>query len=156
MERCSHETGAAVAAVPAQGEEWAYISSGTWSLLGVELDGRGFSYAELAAEAETQGQMTRCIYESLGLLFRRTLDEIESVTGKHVARLHIVGGSSQRTLLNRFAANATGRRSGATHSKHSLNCPELAQFLRFGVVPMRMETIRSIRRQLEAPVAEVA
>ncbi len=33
---CSHDTGAAVAAVPAEGEGWAYLSSGTWSLLGIE------------------------------------------------------------------------------------------------------------------------
>jgi rhamnulokinase len=42
---CSHDTGTAVAAVPAQvtvaGEpagKWAYVSSGTWSLMGVECD----------------------------------------------------------------------------------------------------------------------
>jgi rhamnulokinase len=36
---CSHDTGAAVVAVPAlaSGGEWAYVSSGTWSLMGVEL-----------------------------------------------------------------------------------------------------------------------
>lgn len=35
---CSHDTGSAVAAVPAgQGEGWAYLSSGTWSLIGVEM-----------------------------------------------------------------------------------------------------------------------
>ena len=33
-----HDTAAAVAAVPAEGEDWAFISSGTWSLIGVELD----------------------------------------------------------------------------------------------------------------------
>jgi rhamnulokinase len=33
---CSHDTGAAVAAVPARGPDWAYLSSGTWSLMGVE------------------------------------------------------------------------------------------------------------------------
>ncbi|MEX2190556.1 MAG: rhamnulokinase family protein, partial [Bacteroidota bacterium] len=32
----SHDTGAAVAAVPSEGLSWAYLSSGTWSLLGVE------------------------------------------------------------------------------------------------------------------------
>jgi rhamnulokinase len=32
----THDTAAAVAAVPASGESWAYISSGTWSLMGVE------------------------------------------------------------------------------------------------------------------------
>ena len=32
----THDTAAAIAAVPAQGDSWAYISSGTWSLMGVE------------------------------------------------------------------------------------------------------------------------
>jgi rhamnulokinase len=32
----THDTAAAVAAVPASGDSWAYISSGTWSLMGVE------------------------------------------------------------------------------------------------------------------------
>jgi rhamnulokinase len=32
----SHDTGSAVAAVPAHGQDWAYISSGTWSLMGIE------------------------------------------------------------------------------------------------------------------------
>ena len=41
---CTHDTGAAVAGVPASGlpsdaslPDWAYLSSGTWSLLGLEL-----------------------------------------------------------------------------------------------------------------------
>jgi rhamnulokinase len=33
----THDTAAAVAAVPATARSWAYISSGTWSLMGVEL-----------------------------------------------------------------------------------------------------------------------
>jgi len=35
---CSHDTGSAVAATPAvrEADDWAFISSGTWSLLGVE------------------------------------------------------------------------------------------------------------------------
>ncbi|MDB4888793.1 MAG: Carbohydrate kinase [Gemmatimonadetes bacterium] len=36
---CAHDTAAAVAAVPASpGRHWAFISSGTWSLVGAELD----------------------------------------------------------------------------------------------------------------------
>lgn len=35
----THDTGSAVAAVPAKGDSWAYISSGTWSLMGAELPG---------------------------------------------------------------------------------------------------------------------
>jgi len=34
----SHDTGSAVAAVPALGKNWAYISSGTWSLMGIETE----------------------------------------------------------------------------------------------------------------------
>jgi len=34
----SHDTASAVVAVPAEGENFAYISSGTWSLVGMELD----------------------------------------------------------------------------------------------------------------------
>jgi sugar (pentulose or hexulose) kinase len=34
----SHDTASAVAAVPAEGDGFAYVSSGTWSLVGLELD----------------------------------------------------------------------------------------------------------------------
>ncbi len=34
----SHDTASAVAGVPASGDGWAYLSSGTWSLLGIEVD----------------------------------------------------------------------------------------------------------------------
>jgi rhamnulokinase len=49
---CSHDTGAAVAAVPATGKNWAYLSSGTWSLLGIELE------APLINDACLQGNYT--------------------------------------------------------------------------------------------------
>ena len=191
---CSHDTGAAVAAVPAEsGDDWAYLSSGTWSLIGVELphplindqvlannytneagfggttrflknivglwllqesrrawqrQGNDLSYAEinqLAEEAEpfrsiinpddprfmspadmpaaivefcretnqpepeTPGQFARCIFESLALLYGKTLDTIEKLTGRTIKKLHIVGGGSQSKLLNQFAADATQR-----------------------------------------------
>lgn len=45
----AHDTASAVAAVPAKGTNWAYISSGTWSLMGVEIpaaivDDKTFKY----------------------------------------------------------------------------------------------------------------
>jgi rhamnulokinase len=33
-----HDTASAIAAIPARGDDWAFISSGTWSLVGVVLD----------------------------------------------------------------------------------------------------------------------
>jgi len=35
---CTHDTACAVLAVPAEGEDWIYISCGTWSLMGAELN----------------------------------------------------------------------------------------------------------------------
>ncbi len=58
---------------------------------------------------ETPGQFVRCILESLALLYRVTLEEIEHLTGRTIRRLHIVGGGSRNVLLNEFAAHATNR-----------------------------------------------
>jgi rhamnulokinase len=188
---CSHDTGAAVAAVPASGGNWAYLSSGTWSLMGVEKpqpvitdtsrdlgftneigygdsvrllkniiglwliqesrrhwikEGQKFEFAELAdlaakappfvslinpddprfmtpddmpvkiaafcretgqPEPKDIGACVRCIYESLALLYRVTLQKLERLTGGKIEKLHIVGGGSNAALLNQFAANAT-------------------------------------------------
>ncbi|MCS1409512.1 MAG: Rhamnulokinase [Verrucomicrobia subdivision 3 bacterium] len=190
---CSHDTGAAVAAVPAEGSGWAYLSSGTWSLMGVELQepiftdacrdlnftneigynttirllknisglwllqesrrawaatGQEFHYAELtqlASQAEPfrslidptdprfvapedmpatirsfchesdqpvpdePGSITRCILESLALLYRKTVEELESLTQRSIIKLHIVGGGSKNFLLNQLTANALQR-----------------------------------------------
>jgi len=187
---CSHDTSAAIAGLPAAGQDWAFLSSGTWSLMGVETPepvinetsrqlnftneiGYGHSvrllkniaglwlvqecrrhWAEkeqdldydvmthLAASAppfeslinpddprflepgdmpariqafckETgqsvprkPGPIIRCILESLALLYRKTLREIEKVTGRKIERLHLVGGGAKNSLLNHFTANA--------------------------------------------------
>jgi sugar (pentulose or hexulose) kinase len=188
-----HDTGSAVAAVPAVGRNFAYISSGTWSLLGTEVKepvitpqsldynftneggvcgtfrflknimglwliqecrnewqrrGMSLSFEEmsrLAGEAEpfrsliepnadvfvapgnmperiatfcrehgqpvpeTPGQTLRCALESLALRYRRTLDEIEQITGQPIEVLHLVGGGSKNDVLNQFTANAVQR-----------------------------------------------
>lgn len=51
----THDTGSAVAAVPAQGEAWAYLSSGTWSLMGVELPGPLINEQALAYNFTNEG-----------------------------------------------------------------------------------------------------
>jgi len=44
-----HDTASAVVAAPGQGDNWCYISSGTWSLMGLELDKPIINAASLAA-----------------------------------------------------------------------------------------------------------
>jgi rhamnulokinase len=50
-----HDTAAAVAAAPGKGDDWCYISSGTWSLMGAELSAPAISEAGLAANFTNEG-----------------------------------------------------------------------------------------------------
>ncbi|MBI4942526.1 MAG: rhamnulokinase [Actinobacteria bacterium] len=51
----SHDTASAVVAVPATGENFAYVSSGTWSLVGVELAAPVLTDASRAANFTNEG-----------------------------------------------------------------------------------------------------
>ena len=51
----SHDTASAVIAVPAQGEDFIYISSGTWSLMGMELPQPLINDATRAANFTNEG-----------------------------------------------------------------------------------------------------
>jgi rhamnulokinase len=67
---CVHDTAAAVAAIPAEGEGWAYISSGTWSLAGMELTAPLISNAGRSANFTNEigiGGTTRFLRNASGL-----------------------------------------------------------------------------------------
>jgi rhamnulokinase len=51
----THDTGSAVAAIPAQTPHFAYISSGTWSLVGLEITQPLINEASLAANITNEG-----------------------------------------------------------------------------------------------------
>jgi len=52
----THDTGSAIAAAPvAQGNDWAYISSGTWSLVGAELSSPIMTSEALSANWTNEG-----------------------------------------------------------------------------------------------------
>ena len=66
----SHDTASAVAAVPASAERFAYISSGTWSLLGAELSAPLSSPGVMAANYTNEGGVcgtTRLLKNIMGL-----------------------------------------------------------------------------------------
>jgi rhamnulokinase len=197
---CSHDTGCAVAAAPAVGpaEDWAYISCGTWSLMGVErraplltdeareagftneagLDGTirflknltglwvlqecmrewrtatRIDWPDLEREAravvgtsahpaydtlidledslflprgpmehrihaycrehgleelQSRGEIVLAILSSIAASYRRTLVELERITGTAYRRIHLFGGGSQNALLCELTAGACGR-----------------------------------------------
>ncbi|OGD20430.1 MAG: hypothetical protein A2W03_01800 [Candidatus Aminicenantes bacterium RBG_16_63_16] len=56
-----HDTAAAIAAIPAAGENWAYISSGTWSLMGIETAEPIITHAALEANFTNEGGVSETI-----------------------------------------------------------------------------------------------
>lgn len=72
-----HDTASAVAAVPAQSKNWAYLSSGTWSLLGVEIDEPIINEASLRNNFTNEGGVggkIRFLRNTMGLwLLQRCL-----------------------------------------------------------------------------------
>ena len=191
---CGHDTQSAITAVPAESKDFAFLSSGTWSLFGTELaepivdeksiamnvtneggygqtvgflkniiglwliqesrrhwnrHGGDYSYADLeklALEAEpfkcfidpdapefvphgnipqrvreycektgqavpeSVGEVMRCIYESLAMKYRLTLDKLEDCTGKTYPAIHVIGGGTKDTLLCQMTASSTNRK----------------------------------------------
>lgn len=191
-----HDTASAVAAIPIEGDDWAYISSGTWSLLGMVLDtpittpeacAAGFTnfgaagnrvcfhknlngmwllkqtmaqlchephvwpMTELVAACEqvappdclldvddpslllpgsmasrinaqrahmgapqleehasTMPQFASLIFHSLASRYADTLRDVQTLTGKQLRKLAIVGGGSLNQFLNRLTAKTTG------------------------------------------------
>jgi len=175
---CGHDTGSAVCAVPAAQDDFAFISSGTWSLFGTELDrpivnetsfvlnmtneggfdktrflknitglwliqesrknwnrqGNSYFYADLerlaleapafarfidpddpayiasgvVPEQVSVGATVRCIYESLAMKYRATLEKLQACTGARYPCLHVVGSGVKDGLLCQMTANACG------------------------------------------------
>jgi len=223
-----HDTASAVVAAPGEGDDWCYVSSGTWSLMGVELPGpvidaralelnytneagvegrtrllkniaglwvlqecrrcwaeagERHSYEELAQMAEEsgpakalidpddfllpgdmperiaqwlrarelpeprgKGETCRIILESLAERYRQVLEGLESLTGRTIRKIHIVGGGARHALLNRLVAQATGRTVFAGPVEATAAGNVLVQAMGAGAV-RDLEEARAVVRQ---------
>lgn len=232
-----HDTASAVAAVPAADDDFAYISSGTWSLVGVETKqpvispeaqranltneggvngsfrvlknvmgmwiieecrrewerkGRTVGYDELLEQVEqaepfasfidpndpifspmgdmteriqrfcmrtgqevpkTIGQIARCVYESLAMKYRWTVERLRETTGKRIPVLHVVGGGSNNGLLNRFTADALGIPVLAGPSEATAIGNMLMQLQALGLIQTMQEGRQLVRDSF--PVQEI-
>jgi rhamnulokinase len=226
-----HDTASAVVAAPGEGDDWCYISSGTWSLMGVELPepvidaralelnytneagvggrtrllkniaglwilqecrrcwaetGERHTYEELAQMAEASGPATalidpddflapgdmpariaewlrvrglpepkgkgetcRIILESLAERYRQVLEGLESLIGRKIRKIHIVGGGSRHALLNRLVAQATGRTVYAGPVEATAAGNVLVQAMGAGAVRDLEEARAVVRRSFE-------
>lgn len=60
-------------------------------------------------EPETTAATVRAALESVAAAVRRTLGELDSLLGRRVGRVHVVGGGVKNSLLCQMIADATGR-----------------------------------------------
>jgi len=56
----------------------------------------------------TEGEIVRCINESLALKYARTKEEIEACTGKRYPVIHMIGGGTRSQMLCQMTAEACG------------------------------------------------
>lgn len=134
---CSHDTGAAVAAVPSGGgDDWAYLSSGTWSLMGVELPAPLVNEATRAANFTNEGGYggtTRFLKNIVGLWILQECRRAWESSGAP----HDYAG------LNRMAEEAAPLRT--------LLDPDDARFLKPGDMPAK---IQAFARETGQPVPQ--
>jgi rhamnulokinase len=91
------------------------------------------------------GEFIRCALESLALLYRHTLGQLEALTGRAIDVLHIVGGGSNNDLLNEFSADALGVRVLAGPAEATAAGNVLLQALALGDLPS-IEAAREVVR----------
>ncbi|MBA2943977.1 rhamnulokinase [Paenibacillus sp. CGMCC 1.16610] len=224
-----HDTASAVVAVPALDDHFAFLSCGTWSLLGTETkepvlteqalawnftneggvygtnrllknimglwliqeckrtwdkEGKNLSFADLVKLAEqakpfqsfidpdddmflnpqhmpkqiqqycrdtqqavpqSEGEIARCILESLAFKYRFVLEWTEQLTGVTYPGLHIVGGGIQNELLCQFTASATGREVWAGPVEGSALGNLVVQWIALGYIANLREARKLIR-----------
>ncbi|CAM4192412.1 rhamnulokinase [Saccharibacillus endophyticus] len=58
---------------------------------------------------DSPGEIARLVLESLADAYGRSIDELEVVSGRAIAAVHLVGGGSRNALLCRLTAQRTGR-----------------------------------------------
>ncbi|MBE6956591.1 MAG: rhamnulokinase [Ruminococcaceae bacterium] len=98
---------------------------------------------------ETDGQVARCVYESLALKYRLALEGLERMTGKSIDSMNIVGGGSRNKLLNQMAADATGRPVTTGPVEGAAMGNLLAQAKALGDIA-DMDALREVVRKSEA------
>lgn len=83
---------------------------------------------------ETDGQVVRCIYESLAMKYAVTLDQLCACTGESYRALYIVGGGTKDGMLCQMAADSCGMEVSAGPAEATVLGNALIQLLATGKV----------------------
>ncbi len=69
---------------------------------------KDFCKATGQAVPETDGEVVRCIYESLAMKYKFTFDNLKECTGSDFKAIHMVGGGTKDGFLCQMTSDATG------------------------------------------------
>jgi sugar (pentulose or hexulose) kinase len=94
----------------------------------------------------SRGAVLRCILESLAFRFRETVESLQSLSGRNLNRIHLMGGGSRGELLCQFTADATGLVVEAGPEEASGTGNLLAQFLATGAL-LSVDQARTVVRE---------
>ena len=131
-----HDTGSAVAAVPASGNDFAWISSGTWSIMGVEAPNAVVNEQALAASLTNEGGVNGTYRLSKNIMGLWPVQECRRTWARQ-------GTQYSYDELTRMAAEAEPLRSVID--------PDDNDFLKPGDMPAR---IRAYCQRTGQPVPE--
>ncbi|MBX3065293.1 MAG: rhamnulokinase [Anaerolineae bacterium] len=101
----THDTGSAVAAVPATNPNFAYISSGTWSLVGLEIDAPIVNEAALQANVTNEGGVNdtyRLLKNVMGLWIVQQCRATWAAQGRDYSYAELVSLAEQSPQLQGF------------------------------------------------------
>ena len=101
------------------------------------------------AVPESRGALLRCALESLALKYRWCLEKMETLRGRRIETIHIVGGGSQNTLLCQLTADATDRTVVAGPVEATALGNILMQMLAAGEISSLVEGREIVRRSAE-------
>lgn len=105
---------------------------------------------------ETRGEILRCIYESLALKYRVTLELLQSVTRRRFGHIHMVGGGIKDTLLCRMTAASCGIPVHAGPAEATAMGNAAVQLIGLGEIKDLAQARGIIRRSVEPAVYQPA
>jgi rhamnulokinase len=114
---------------------------------------------ELAAEshqalAADPGAIVRCVLESLTLKYRWTIERLESVTGRQISLIHVVGGGARNALLCQMTADASRRSVLAGPMEATAIGNVILQLMALGMVDSLDQARELVRRSIDLTTYE--
>jgi rhamnulokinase/L-fuculokinase len=117
-----------------------------------DIPGRVRAFCEKTGQyvPQTDGEIFRCIYESLAMKYRFAFEQIKFCTKNSYRAIHMVGGGTNDSLLCQLTANAAGIPVTAGPIEATAMGNAAAQLVALGLIP-NLEQARTVIRSSFEP-----